>query len=774
MDNKEILRTKLHNQVLAILMLGVAMGLLFDSALQLGGFIWLMTAFITLVVLIIVVNETTRKWWEDLYKDKLKQRREFALHYQPVGDAHWAEPGEYIDKAQIRPVEECRGTILGQLTDDASQCIDMYQSSLPNSHILAVGASGSGKTESFILPYILQNSRGGYNGMVHGYRHSLIITDPKGEIYSRLAGILEDRGYYVKRLDFINFDKSDGWDCMRYLRELPRELLETGAEGFARTIVRNIDDDTNAGTIYERGSVSLLKALVLYTILSQNLDDDQRNLLQVNSMLHQPGDAKEYFKSVFGSNDGYCEEYIEPAQTAYYEFESASENLYGNIVTHLATGLGVVKNEPIQRILTKDDIDLSLPGKKPCAYFCRFSATSSTYKFLTALFFSLLMTSLTNLADMSDKHTLDVPVDFILDEFTSIGEITDMDKIISLGRSYKLNCMMVVQNMGQLRERYGEYNAETIRSNCATVISMGINDEDGAKWLERRCGYTSVLTRSSHKDAGTNRISGGQTESIVKAPLLSSDAITSQIPRFDEIIIFQSCSPIYAHMLPTSQHPDYEKMRWKSIDDIPDITDTKKINELRSAEEERVRYYNILHPFNEPPKQELPKPINFYKMSIRDIVLLIFREDMAKIFHKKGKEEKVKTVKTTAVKKENEPTAAAPVTETVIMDDDDIFGEAPVESSPIKEEESLFEAEDHDVVEVTVYADDECIEDIAEVEPEDITESPVTLPEEDSMSSNKTNSVKSTRRTTHRNVPIKHGAGMPGIAPKDSENDDNN
>ena len=44
------------------------------------------------------------------------------------------------------------------------------------------------------------------------------MTDPKGELYYDTAGYLMDNGYKVRRLDFKNLEKSDGWDCLKTLR----------------------------------------------------------------------------------------------------------------------------------------------------------------------------------------------------------------------------------------------------------------------------------------------------------------------------------------------------------------------------------------------------------------------------------------------------------------------------------------------------------------------------------------------------------------------------
>mgnify|MGYP002167978823 CR=1 FL=1 len=55
-------------------------------------------------------------------------------------------------------------------------------------HALIMGASGSGKTQAFMFPLIKILGR-------HG--ESMIVTDPKGELYENCGALLKEKGYYT-------------------------------------------------------------------------------------------------------------------------------------------------------------------------------------------------------------------------------------------------------------------------------------------------------------------------------------------------------------------------------------------------------------------------------------------------------------------------------------------------------------------------------------------------------------------------------------------------
>lgn len=70
---------------------------------------------------------------------------------------------------------------------------------------MIIGTTGSGKTTSFINPsvQILSNTKS---------KPSMLISDPKGELYSLHTKALEKRGYDVKVLDLRNPYCSIRWN----------------------------------------------------------------------------------------------------------------------------------------------------------------------------------------------------------------------------------------------------------------------------------------------------------------------------------------------------------------------------------------------------------------------------------------------------------------------------------------------------------------------------------------------------------------------------------
>ena len=79
-----------------------------------------------------------------------------------------------------------------------------------------------------------------------------------------------------------------------------------------------------------------------------------------------------------------------PAKAPYSIFKQASESVRGGVIIGLGSRLQVFQNRDIRNITSYNEIDLELPGKQPCAYYCITSDQDSTFDFLSSLFLSFV------------------------------------------------------------------------------------------------------------------------------------------------------------------------------------------------------------------------------------------------------------------------------------------------------------------------------------------------------------------------------------------------
>lgn len=112
----------------------------------------------------------------------------------------------FEDVLLVQDPAHALGTILGQTDAKGSKVISQNISDdtqAINKNIAVFGGAGSGKTFSFALPFCDQALK---------RRESLVITDPRGEIFEKTADKFRDVGYVVRCLNLKNPTHSDGWD----------------------------------------------------------------------------------------------------------------------------------------------------------------------------------------------------------------------------------------------------------------------------------------------------------------------------------------------------------------------------------------------------------------------------------------------------------------------------------------------------------------------------------------------------------------------------------
>ena len=110
-----------------------------------------------------------------------------------------------------------------------------------------------------------------------------------------------------------------------------------------------------------------------------------------------------------------------------------------------------------------------------------------------------------------------VPVVFMLSEFAQLGKLPAILAAFGQARKYGLRLWTVLQNVGQIRDLYGQNGAETFVANSGCVLAYTAADSGTAEFASLLSGEHSVLTMHASKDAqgGAPHIGyGAQTERV--------------------------------------------------------------------------------------------------------------------------------------------------------------------------------------------------------------------------------------------------------------------
>lgn len=187
-----------------------------------------------------------------------------------------------------------------------------------------------------------------------------------------------------------------------------------------------------------------------------------------------------------------------PALPPYGIFKLANRQIWGNIAIGLGNRLSVFQNPLVDKITSYNEIDLTLPGKKPCAYFCCISAQDSSLEFLSSLFFSQLFTRLMDYGRRHGDHgRLPVTVNVCLEEFCNIGKLVDFKRVLNVCRGSAIFCQIIVQSIPQLQDRYPKTEWEELIGCTDIQICLGCNDVDTATYISKKCGMVTIKVENN-------------------------------------------------------------------------------------------------------------------------------------------------------------------------------------------------------------------------------------------------------------------------------------
>ncbi|MDN6580510.1 MAG: type IV secretory system conjugative DNA transfer family protein, partial [Tetragenococcus koreensis] len=135
------------------------------------------------------------------------------------------------------------GTILGMVD---RKIIYQNNDTKPNRNVFVVGGPGSYKTQSVVITNVFNETE-----------NSIVVTDPKGEIYEKTAGIKLAQGYQVHVINFANMTSSDRYNPFDYIER------DINAETVATKIVQS-ENKEGKQDVWFSTQRQLLKALILY------------------------------------------------------------------------------------------------------------------------------------------------------------------------------------------------------------------------------------------------------------------------------------------------------------------------------------------------------------------------------------------------------------------------------------------------------------------------------------------------------------------------------
>ena len=418
-------------------------------------------------------------------------------------------------------------------------------------HTLIIGTTGSGKTTTFINPtvQILANTKG---------KPSMLISDPKGELYALHAKSLIKRGYDVKVLDLRNPYCSIRWNPLEKPYEMYQEMLsledkvvvneEEGYYVFEDKIYYDVNEKNAAVQVRKQAIFDEVYedlndiCSVLCPVKSKNepiWESGAKNFILAitlamleDSEKPELGMTKEKFNfynvmKIATNTQNDCEDLIEyfagrspisKSVSLSKQVLDASDKTRGSYLSTIFDKLSLFSDMSICSLTSANEIDLGEIATKPTALFLQIPDEKETRHTLAGMVILQTYKALVAKANTYPDLSLPRSVYLLLDEFGNLPQIHKLEQMITVGRSRRIWLALVVQSYAQLAKVYDDKSADIIKSNCNIQIFIGTTDLKTIDEFSKKCGNYSIIQKNVSFSSSNSGV--GSSISVKERPLI--------------------------------------------------------------------------------------------------------------------------------------------------------------------------------------------------------------------------------------------------------------
>ena len=370
-----------------------------------------------------------------------------------------------------------------------------------DAHTLLIGATGSKKSRLIVMPTVR---------ILASANENMVICDPKGEIYCRIAGFLKENGYQIYTVNLREPQKGDCWNMLT----IPYQLYCSGdidkAYEFINDMTINLIPIVAKDPYWDYSSRDLLFGLTLLLFKICNtmgLSDEQVNMQGVLRLKEE----------IFNSTNSDQIQRSELWQFAK-EDDFIRIRLIGTVICPDRTMSCILSTfdqhmscfslQPkVVEMLSSSTFDLNNVGFTKSAIFLVMPDEKTTFHKIISVFLKQMYELLIdNAFKKTENGRFPSRINFILDEFSSLPTIPDFPQMIAASRSRNIRFILVAQSKHQLRQRYQE-ETDTIMSNCSNWMFLTSREIQLLREISELSGITGAnrdplisISRLQHMD----------------------------------------------------------------------------------------------------------------------------------------------------------------------------------------------------------------------------------------------------------------------------------
>lgn len=345
--------------------------------------------------------------------------------------------------------------------------------------MMVVAATGSGKTRRLIIQFLISCILSVC---------SMLINDPKGELYKHTKKLLEKLGYKIIVVDLRNLDYGERFNFCEH----PARLYKAGFTRRADEMFQAMFDTFMATVRSEKDPFWHTTGAAYLTGLAELCCDIfPAEKVTINTIyeLHIQGNKR------FGANT-YLKTYLEMHEDKpYYKliapYINAPNDTRASLDAVLTSAISkFCRNSSVVDQTTNSTFEIADLVEEKTALFIISRDESTVYNALITAMVNEIYEVVIDMAEEKYNGRLPRRLSIVLDEFGNLAPIDDINAKITVSRSRNVGWCLCCQSLDQLTLKYTADVAKIILGNC-NIAYMYSSDINLLKMLSDLCGKTT-------------------------------------------------------------------------------------------------------------------------------------------------------------------------------------------------------------------------------------------------------------------------------------------
>lgn len=429
-------------------------------------------------------------------------------NYSPLGDAHFATPIE-IKRADLF---KRQGILIGK-----SWGQPLYAGGFE--HVLGFAPTGTGKTSCIAIPNLLT------------WQGSIVANDVKKTLWETTKNyrenVLHQKCFLWSPTDTTK--TSHRYNPLDLIRRDEANII-ADCQRFSHLLV---PVNTKENPMWGQLARQLLVAVLLYMLNTKNRPV---TLGQANRLLKQEAFV-DWAKNTLLQ---------EGLPNVFYEnlnsFLNQPDKTQGGTLTTLVAAFEVYGDPNVDYATSATDFDISDLRKKKMTVYIGIPSTDMARlaPLLTIFWEQIIHTMLLDIPDSNEPE----PLLCLIDEFGALKRMDVLREGLKLLREYRVRCILLIQQLSQLKEHYTREEAESFLSIKTKIAFTPDNIED-AEYISKLLGKKTLKLKSGSNSSHERGGSTTRGYNYQAVPLMRPEKIM-RLSTNDLLVLKSGVSPIKA------------------------------------------------------------------------------------------------------------------------------------------------------------------------------------------------------------------------------------